>query len=213
MSNPNDTSGAGLEGILQFGQSLAQNFFQFVNQQGAVPGKVPTMPESVTLPGAERMLELQRDLAARHAALWSGLMQSKPGETPQPVVAPPPGDRRFSAPEWNESPVFDYLRQAYLINAEFLGRVSDSLPIEDGRAKERIQFLTRQYVDAMAPSNFAATNPEFLKTAVETKGESITRGIQNLLKDLEKGRISMTDDSAFDVGRNLAVTPGSVIYE
>ena len=81
MSNPNDTSGAGLEGILQFGQSLAQNFFQFVNQQGAVPGKVPTMPESVTLPGAERMLELQRDLAARHAALWSGLMQSKPGET------------------------------------------------------------------------------------------------------------------------------------
>ncbi|MCB1911447.1 MAG: class I poly(R)-hydroxyalkanoic acid synthase [Zoogloeaceae bacterium] len=213
MSNPNDTSGAGLEGILQFGQSLAQNFFQFVNQQGAVPGKVPTMPESVTLPGAERMLELQRDLAARHAALWSGLMQSKPGETPQPVVAPPPGDRRFSAPEWNESPVFDYLRQAYLINAEFLGRVSDSLPIEDGRAKERIQFLTRQYVDAMAPSNFAATNPEFLKTAVETKGESITRGIQNLLKDLEKGRISMTDDSAFEVGRNLAVTPGSVIYE
>ena len=213
MSNPNDTSGAGLEGILQFGQSLAQNFFQFVNQQGAVPGKVPTMPESVTLPGAERMLELQRDLAARHAALWSGLMQSKPGETPQPVVAPPPGDRRFSAPEWNESPVFDYLRQAYLINAEFLGKVSDSLPIEDGRAKERIQFLTRQYVDAMAPTNFAATNPEFLKTAVETKGESITRGIQNLLKDLEKGRISMTDDSAFEVGRNLAVTPGSVIYE
>ena len=109
--------------------------------------------------------------------------------------------------------MFDYLRQAYLINAEFLGRVSDSLPIEDGRAKERIQFLTRQYVDAMAPTNFAATNPEFLKTAVETKGESITRGIQNLLKDLEK--VAHFDDRRQRLrGRaQSGGDPGSVIYE
>ena len=70
-----------------------------------------------------------------------------------------------------------------------------------------MQFLTRQYIDALSPSNFAATNPEFIKTAVETKGESIARGIQNLLGDLE-GRISMTDDAAFEIGRNLALTPG-----
>ena len=213
MSTPNDPSGAGLEGILQFGQSLAQNFFQFLSQQSAASGQGAAIPEAVILPGAERLMELQRDLASRHASLWSGLMQKKPGETSPPQVAPQPGDRRFAAPEWAESPVFDYLRQAYLLNAEYLSRVSDSLPIEDGRTKERIQFLTRQYVDAMAPSNFAATNPEFLKTAVETKGESITRGIKNLLADLEKGRISMTDDAAFEVGRNLAITPGSVIYE
>lgn len=213
MSTPNDPSGAGLEGILQFGQSLAQNFFQFLSQQSAASGQGAAIPEAVILPGAERLMELQRDLASRHASLWSGLMQKKPGETSPPHVAPQPGDRRFAAPEWAESPVFDYLRQAYLLNAEYLSRVSDSLPIEDGRTKERIQFLTRQYVDAMAPSNFAATNPEFLKTAVETKGESITRGIKNLLADLEKGRISMTDDAAFEVGRNLAITPGSVIYE
>ena len=213
MSTPNDPSGAGLEGILQFGQSLAQNFFQFLSQQSAASGQGAAIPEAVILPGAERLMELQRDLASRHASLWSGLMQKKPGQTSPPQVAPQPGDRRFAAPEWAESPVFDYLRQAYLLNAEYLSRVSDSLPIEDGRTKERIQFLTRQYVDAMAPSNFAATNPEFLKTAVETKGESITRGIKNLLADLEKGRISMTDDAAFEVGRNLAITPGSVIYE
>ena len=76
-----------------------------------------------------------------------------------------------------------------------------------------MQFLTRQYVDALAPSNFAATNPEFIQTAIETRGESITQGIKNLISDMEKGRISMTDDSAFEIGRNLATTPGSVIYE
>lgn len=213
MSNPNDASGAGLEGMFQFGQSLAQNFFQYLSHQHGAVGQGAALPQGVNLPEAERMAALQRELASRHAALWSGLMQSKPGEAPEPQVAPTPGDRRFSAPEWAESPVFDYLRQAYLLNADYLNRVSEALPMADGRAKERIQFLTRQYVDAMAPSNFAATNPEFLKTAVATRGESITRGIQNLLGDLEKGRISMTDDAAFEVGRNLAVTPGSVIYE
>ena len=83
----------------------------------------------------------------------------------------------------------------------------------DGQAKDRMRFMARQMVDAMAPSNFLATNPEFVKTAMETKGLSIQQGIQNLIADLEKGRISMTDDSAFEVGRNLAVTPGAVVYE
>jgi hypothetical protein len=76
-----------------------------------------------------------------------------------------------------------------------------------------MRFMARQMIDAMAPSNFLATNPEFVQTALETKGESIQQGIKNLIADLEKGRISMTDDSAFEVGRNLAVTPGAVVYE
>src|SRR5690606_29648033 len=107
------------------------------------------------------------------------------------------GDRRFSAPEWAESPVFDYVRQAYLLNAGFLQEVAEQMPIADGRAKQRIQFLTRQYIDALAPTNFAATNPEFIKAALESKVESISRGIQNMLDVLKKGRISMTDDAAF----------------
>ena len=82
--------------------------------------------------------------------------------------------------------MFDYVRQAYLLNASFLKQMADAMPIADGRAKSRIQFLTRQYIDALAPSNFAATNPEFIRTALETKGESVTRGVQNLITDLEK---------------------------
>ena len=88
---------------------------------------------------------------------------------------------------------------AYLLNADYLAKVSDALPVADGRSKARMQFLTRQYIDALAPSNFAATNPEFIQTALATKGESITQGIKNLIGDMEKGRISMTDDSAFEI--------------
>jgi polyhydroxyalkanoate synthase len=87
------------------------------------------------------------------------------------------------------------------------------LPAQDEKAKERMRFLARQMADAMAPSNFAATNPEFIKLALETKGQSITDGINNLIKDFEKGRISMTDESVFEVGKNIATTEGAVVYE
>ncbi|MCC7270636.1 MAG: class I poly(R)-hydroxyalkanoic acid synthase, partial [Rhodocyclaceae bacterium] len=122
-------------------------------------------------------------------------------------------DKRFAAPEWSGSPFFDYLRQAYLLNADYIGRLIEALPMDDEAARSRLQFFTRQFVDAMAPSNFVATNPEFIRTALDTQGASITAGIRNLLDDLGKGRISMTDEAAFEVGRNLAVTPGQVIFE
>ncbi|NMG27414.1 class I poly(R)-hydroxyalkanoic acid synthase [Aromatoleum evansii] len=203
-----------IEGMLQFGQAMAQNFFQAIARQHAVmQDSSGDAAPAISLPENEAIARLQQDFAARHVALWSSMLQLKPGEKAAPVIAPEPGDRRFTAPEWSESPVFDYIRQAYLLNASFLNQVSDELPMADGRAKSRLQFLTRQYVDALAPSNFAATNPEFIKTALDTEGESITRGIKNLIADLEKGRVSMTDDEAFEVGRNIAVSPGAVIYQ
>lgn len=156
---------------------------------------------------------LQQEFAARHAALWQSMMQRRPGDGHDPVVPLPPGDRRFIAPEWAASPLHDYLRQAYLLNAEYALRATEALPFADEHSRARALYLTRQVVDALAPSNFAATNPEFIHTALETEGASITRGIANLLADLQKGRISMTDERAFEVGRNLAVTPGSVVLE
>ncbi|NMF88736.1 class I poly(R)-hydroxyalkanoic acid synthase [Aromatoleum petrolei] len=210
----NNQGNPAIEGMLQFGQAMAQNFFQAIARQHAVmQDSSGEVAPGVQLPETEAFARLQQDFAARHVALWSSMLQLKPGEKAASVIAPEPGDRRFTAPEWRESPVFDYIRQAYLLNASFLNRVSEELPMADGRAKSRLQFLTRQYVDALAPSNFAATNPEFIKTALDTEGESITRGIKNLIADLERGRVSMTDDEAFEVGRNIAVSPGAVIYQ
>lgn len=196
------------ENMFQAGQAFAQGFMSFLAQQ---QGAQPSVPHAFS--GNEAISRLRQEFAAQHAALWQAMLRRKPGETTTVVVAPDPGDKRFAAPEWAESPYYDYLRQAYLINAGFLKKLADTLPIDDAAAKNRLRFAARQCVDAMAPSNFAATNPEFVRKALETQGASITEGIKNLIGDLEKGRVSMTDDAAFEVGRNLATTPGQVIYE
>ncbi len=204
----------GMQAMYAAGQAMAQGFFEaLARQHAAMQDSSGLAAQKLPLPEAEALGAMQKAFAEKHAALWSAMLARKGGEAGEPVVQVEPGDKRFNAPEWSESPVFDYVRQAYLLNAGYLRQMAEAMPIADGRAKARIQFLTRQYIDALAPSNFAATNPEFIKTAVETKGESISRGIQNLLGDLEKGRISMTDDSAFEIGRNLALSPGSVVFE
>ena len=167
----------------------------------------------LSMPDTAVLTALQQEFAARHLALWQAMLARKPGEVAEPTVPAAPGDRRFSAPQWADSPFHDYLRQAYLLNADYAMRAAEALPVTDPRSKGRMLYMTRQVVDALAPSNFAATNPEFIQAALDTQGESITRGIANLLADLEKGRISMSDESAFEVGRNLAVTPGAVIHE
>lgn len=206
-----------LQSFFQSGQSLTQAYLDFVTKQQLsmlLPAAAPVAPPTaLPTPSLEPFASLQRELASQHAQLWQTMLLRKTGEASEPMVKPEAGDRRFSAPEWSETAIFDYVRQAYLLNANYLTKIAEALPIADGPTKTRLQFLTRIYVDAMAPSNFAATNPEFVKTALETGGESITEGIKNLLADLEKGRISMTDESAFEIGRNIATTPGSVVFE
>jgi polyhydroxyalkanoate synthase len=206
-----------LQGFFQSSQSLTQAYLDFVTKQQLsmlLPAAGPMAKAApLAVLGLEPFASLQRELAVQHAKLWQTMLLRKSGEATEPMVKPEAGDRRFSAPEWGETPIYDYLRQSYLLNADYLTKVAEAMPIADGATKTRLQFLTRLYVDAMAPSNFAVTNPEFVKTALETKGESITEGIKNMLADLEKGRISMTDESAFEIGRNIAMTPGSVVFE
>lgn len=215
MSDPSDKPPqAGMAAFAQASQMMAQGFFDMLSRQhAAIKDNSGVALPSLQLPQSGEMSQLQQQFADRHAALWSSMLAREPGKPLQPVVMAEPGDKRFSGEEWSASPVYDYVRQAYLLNAQYLTQVAEALPLADGRAKARVRFLTRQYLDALAPSNFAATNPEFVKAALESKGESITRGVHNMLSDLEKGRISMTDESAFEIGRNLAITPGSVIYE
>ncbi len=164
-------------------------------------------------PHNEAATALHLEWQQKHQALWQAMLGRKQGDPSPEVMPAEAGDRRFDHPAWIESPIHDYLRQAYRINADFLKRATEVVPVPDGQTKDRLRFMTRQLVDAMAPTNFVATNPEFVKTALETNGESITQGIKNLIADMEKGRISMTDESVFEVGRNLAITPGAVVYE
>ena len=157
----------------------------------------------------EKMRSLQERLYREHLALWSSLLGG--GNDTEPDVAAAV-DHRFDAPEWSELPFFRYLRKAYLMNARFLNELGD-LAVLDGHAKRRLQFVLRQFADAIAPTNFAATNPEVIKLASESRGESLSQGMKLLAADLARGRISMTDERAFEVGRNLAVTPGVVVLE
>ena len=207
MSGNPQPDAAAMQNLFQAGQAFAQGFMNFMTQQqGAQAGQAAPAPP---FPQNEAIAGLQKEFAARHVVLWQNMLQRGQGAAP---AAPAVADKRFAAPEWSDSPYFDYLRHAYLLNAEFLGRLAEAVPAEEA-VRDRLKFFTRQFVDAMAPSNFVATNPEFISTALQTQGASITAGIQNLIADLGKGRISMTDDDAFEVGRNLAVTPGQVIFE
>jgi polyhydroxyalkanoate synthase len=147
--------------------------------------------------------ELQNNYMQQLSALWQDFLASK-----TPAVA----DRRFSAPEWRSNPLFAFNAAAYLLNARFLMAMADAVETTP-RAKQKIRFAVQQMVDAMSPANFLVTNPEAQQKIIETKGESLAKGIAHMLGDMQKGRISQTDESAFEVGRNVATSEGMVVFE
>jgi polyhydroxyalkanoate synthase len=158
---------------------------------------------------AAKFAALSTHFAAQLQALWRAALEAPQGALPE--LATPADDRRFSAPEWHSMAYFSWLRQCYLLYGEYLRSLvaSTALPPHE---HQRLAFMADQYLDAIAPSNFAATNPEVLKRSLETEGASLMRGLANLAGDVGRGRISMVAPDAFEVGRNLAVTPGSVVF-
>jgi polyhydroxyalkanoate synthase len=161
----------------------------------------------------EHWQTLQQQYYQRHLELWQRCTAATEAGTPvEPVAVPDKNDRRFQAPEWQQLPYFDYLKQAYLLNARWISELIDFAEL-DAHDKHKLRFYARQWIDAASPANFPATNPEVLKLAQESQGASLLQGIENLNADLQKGRISMTDENAFEVGRNLALTPGAVVYQ
>jgi polyhydroxyalkanoate synthase subunit PhaC len=184
-------------GLLQAWQSLAQ-------AAGARPAAPPSASNRPALE------QLQHDYLQQQMALWARMMSGTLAD--QPVVQPERGDRRFGASEWRDNPVFSLLKQSYLLNSRFLTDLAES-PALDEATRHRLRFYMRQFVDAASPANFVATNPEAIKLAVETKGESLKAGLENLQSDLRKGGLSITDEAAFEVGRNVAVSAGSVVFE
>src|SRR3954466_3646303 len=157
-------------------------------------------------PQMERNRALQAAYLEQQTKLWSALLAGRNESLVED------DDRRFAAREWRENPYFNYLRQSYLLAAKYLEQMVDSAPLEAAE-KERARFAARQWIDAMCPANFPATNPVALREALDTKGESLARGLANLVTDAQRGRISQTDESAFELGKNVATTPGEVVFE
>lgn len=122
-------------------------------------------------------------------------------------------DRRFAASQWRDNPMFDLVRQSYLLIADHLLKSVDAIDGVDPKQKEQIRFATQGFVDAMSPSNFAFTNPLVIEKTIETRGENLLKGLQHMLRDISKGQLTHTDPDAFELGRNIATTPGKVIKE
>lgn len=164
-----------------------------------------------------RLVQAQLGFWHDYLTLWQNTARRMLGEDPQPVIAEDDKDRRFKDDAWREHEVFDFIRQSYLLSARYFRSVVEGAEGLDPKTAQKVDFYTRQFVDAMSPTNFLLTNPEVLRRTAETGGENLLRGLSNLLADLERGRgqlkIRMTDDTKFRVGENIAVTPGKVVYQ
>ncbi len=154
----------------------------------------------------QSLLKLQSDYLAESTALWNQMLAASKPE------APAKPDRRFAGQEWMTNPSTAYIAQMYLLNARMLLQMADELD-GDAKTKARIRFAVQQWVDASSPSNYLALNPEAQRKALETGGESISRGLKHLLDDIRQGHMSQTDESVFEVGRNVATTEGAVVFE
>lgn len=163
------------------------------------------------------LVEAQMQLAAGYWNLATSVGQRMMGFTPAPVVEAPKGDRRFAHEGWHENLIFDFIKQSYLLVAQWMETQFADTRNLNPRDAARLRFYTRQFVDALSPTNFALTNPEVLEATVKSRGQNLIDGLGNLLKDLEQGggslRISQTDFKAFEVGRNVATAPGKVVFE
>jgi polyhydroxyalkanoate synthase len=208
MKNAPDNADAAIEALRQ--HLLAEVVKPLDINAGFDPAAMMKSLTASLAADTERWQELQNRYYQQQIALWAAYAQPA---TDTPAQKPPAADdRRFRAPEWRNQPYFEYLARSYLLTGQWLREVIDGARLET-HAKKKLDFFTRQFIDAMSPANFPWTNPEALKLAAETDGESVRRGLRNLAADLDKGMISMTDVSAFEVGRNLAVTPGEVVFE
>jgi polyhydroxyalkanoate synthase len=163
-----------------------------------------------------RLMQAQIGFWQDYLTLWQNTARRMMGDPVAPVIEEGRADKRFKHEDWRANEVFDFIRQSYLLSARYFTNVVQTAEGLDPRTAQKVDFYTRQFVDAMSPSNFLVTNPEVLRRTAETGGENLLKGLSNLLADLERGRgqlrIRMTDDSKFKVGENIAVTPGKVIH-
>lgn len=197
---------------LQQGQKQDGNIFDPFNMASAYMEAMFSLWRNPSI-----VLDAQQDYFNNSLKLWQYSMNRMMGVETEPVIKPKKGDNRWRSQDWNEIPVFDYLKQSYLLGAKCVQDVMegiDDLPEQDAR---KLTFFTKQYIDALSPSNSPITNPKVLKTTIEQKGKNLVAGLQNFIEDLGKSngslQIAMTDPDAFTLGKNVAVTPGKVVFQ
>ncbi|BCA63568.1 poly(R)-hydroxyalkanoic acid synthase [Sphingomonas sp. HMP9] len=179
---------------------------QMMMEQGlaamqAKPEGIPAIPGFTDAATLERA----RDFWSESLTLWQRFLDPAKAAEPAPVT-----DKRFKAPQWRE-PVFDLIRQSYELIGDHMLRGVEAVDGLDAKQKEQLRFATKGFVDAMSPTNFALTNPQVIEKTIETRGESLLKGLQNMMADLARGQVTHTPDGAFELGRNLAMTPGKVV--
>jgi polyhydroxyalkanoate synthase len=211
--------------IAERSNKLVTDFLKRQADGGAAPG--PTDPFNVGaafLEMTRQMMTQPTRLVEANLRLWQdylNLLQNAAmrlvGQQTEPVITPAKGDKRFTHSDWDENQVFDFIKQSYLLTARWIQDTVRKVDGLDAKTAKKVDFYTRQFVDMMAPSNFVLTNPEVLRATLQSNGENLVRGLDHLLEDLERGKgqiaIRMTDEKAFEIGRNIAVTPGKVIYQ
>ena len=164
-----------------------------------------------------KLAQSQMNLVWDYFSLWQHSMMRFAGVNGLPVASPEKSDKRFKDEEWEEHFLFDFIKQSYLITARHIHDTVSSVDGLDDQTQKKVNFYTRQYVDALSPSNFAMTNPEVFRETLKSNGQNLLKGLNNLLRDVEDGggnlRVKMTDTTAFELGKNVATTPGKVVFQ
>ena len=176
--------------------------------------KIPlgTWPGAALFADPAKLAQAQVDMWTEGLSIWQRALGGATSHKSE-LEEKADKDKRFNAPQWRDNPLFDMIRQSYvLISDRLLGSV-DAIEGVDAKQREKLRFATRSFVDAMSPSNFALTNPLVLERTIETRGENLLKGLENMLRDIEKGQLTHTDPDAFEVGRNIATTPGKVVKQ
>ncbi|MGF7152034.1 polyhydroxyalkanoate synthase [Sphingomonas zeicaulis] len=179
-------------------------------------GNNPESPMSGFAAAGGAMLKAQTDFWSDSLKLWQRFLMPEEAPAEARALSDEIGrradrDKRFSAPAWRDSPLFDLVRQSYLLVSDHLLKSVDAIDGLDAKQKEQIRFATRGFVDAMSPSNFPLSNPVVIEKTLATRGENLLKGLDHLLSDIGRGQLTHTDSGAFEVGRNVAVTPGKVV--
>ena len=211
--------------MVRVGAQSQRLISDFLKRQSEKFGTEPLDPLNLT--GA--FMELARGMAANPTAffeaqaelwhnyvdLWDRTARRMMGEKVEPVVTPKPGDKRFRDKEWQENQVFNFIKESYLLTANWLQKTVGNVEVLDPRERRRIDFYTKQFADAIAPTNFVLTNPEVLRATMQSNGENLVKGLENLLTDIERGGGDLSirqSADAFKLGQNIATTPGKVIF-